>query len=166
MKKLFFLFAATVLMTFSVIAGVNITKVDKVAPTDEMFMDMAVTAAKKAIKEAGTPCGAVIILNGAWRSTGIPSGTQTAEEVAISKSRLNSLRNATVFTVNEPTTKAYIAICEAGADAVYFVNPRDVVVAAGIYPADAYNDEAIPADLKQVPMKSMPYSDAEALIKK
>ena len=67
MKKKFMLAVAAVLVgVFAITAGVNITKVDKVSPNDEMFMDMAVSVAKTAKK----PIGAVVVLNGALRSQG------------------------------------------------------------------------------------------------
>ena len=49
MKKKFMLAVAAVFVgVFAITAGVNITKVDKVSPNDEMFMDMAVSVAKTA----------------------------------------------------------------------------------------------------------------------
>lgn len=164
MKKLF-TFLATALAATMVWAGVNITLVDKVAPTDEIFMDMAVTAAKRAQSEnGGKPIGAVVILNGAWRSTGLPAGDKTAEEVAFEKSRRQTLHNATVYTVHEPTTRAYNALNAAGAEAIYFVNDRDEAVAAGIYPASAYNDALIDTTVAQVKLIRIPYDDAAALL--
>lgn len=167
MKKVLLIFALIISMaTTTAFAGVPITKVDKVAPTDEMFMDMAVTAAKKARAEGKKACGAVVILNGAWRSTGIPADGKTAEHVAFEKARRQTLRNATIYTVNEPTTETYNLLCQAGAEAIFFVNPREAVVAAGIYPADAYDDSKIDSELTPVPMTCLPYADAQALIKK
>lgn len=167
MKKLFALFFAAVLSLSTIaFAGVEITKVDKAKPTDEMFMDMAVVAAKKSVAAKGIPAGAVIILNGAWRATGLPSGTKSPEEDAFSKARRQTLKNATVYTVNEPTTETINFLNSLGVEAVYFVNPRDAVIAAGIYPAEAYNDEALDASLPQAPIICMPYADATALIKK
>ena len=50
MKKIIALIALIAMFAVnSANAGVPITKVDKVAPTDEIFMDMAGTAAKKAV---------------------------------------------------------------------------------------------------------------------
>jgi tRNA(Arg) A34 adenosine deaminase TadA len=167
MKKLFII-AALVLAVLcgTAIAEVPITTVDKVEPTDEMFMDMATTAAKKSIAEEGLPCGAVVILNGAWRSTGTAAeGGSSAEENAIAKSRRQSLKNASIYTVNEPTTAAYNTICRYGVDAVYFVNSRDKVVAKGIYPASAYDDSKIDTTLTLVPLKQIKYAEAESLVK-
>lgn len=164
MKKILSLFALIALVCCAATAAVPITKVDKIAPTDEVFMDMAVTAAKKAVSGGQAPCGAVIILNGAWRATGTPSGTTTAEQNAAAKSRLQSLTNATVYTTVEPTTEAYMDLCRLGADAVFFVVGRDNAVKMGIYPADAYDDAKIPADFKTIPLKQMPYDEATELV--
>lgn len=166
MKRIILLIAATLSLTLSSIAGVPITKVDKVEPTDAIFMDMAVTAAKKSISEKGKPCGAVIILNKAWRSTGIPTADKTAELVAFEKSRRQTLKNAVIYTVNEPTTDTYITLCEAGVEAIYFANPREAVIAAGIYPASAYDDSKISPDLIQAPLNCMTDPEAASLIKK
>lgn len=165
MKKIALILMAAI-VAVGTFAGVNITKVDKVAPTDEMFIDMAVTAAKKSKAETGVASGAVVILNGAWRSTGIPADGKTAEKVAFEKSRRQTLKNATVYTLNEPTTETYNMLNNLGVEAIYFVNPREAVVAAGIYPASAYNDEAIDTSISQAPMTCLPYADGEALLKK
>lgn len=165
MKKLFVFAAVICAVVLSTLAGVPITKVDKIAPTDEIFMDMATTAASKSIQSKGLPCGAVIILNGAWIATGTPTANATAEQNAIAKSGRTSLANASIYTINEPTTEAYNDICRFGADAVYFVNPREVVIAKGIYPASAYDDSKIDSTLTQVPLRQMSYPDATALLK-
>ena len=114
MKKKFMLAVAAVLVgVFAITAGVNITKVDKVSPNDEMFMDMAVSVAKTAKK----PIGAVVVLNGALRSQGTATATGTAEENAIKSSRRKSLYGGSIYTIIQPTTEAYNAICRSGADA-------------------------------------------------
>lgn len=146
-------------------AGVPITTVDRVEPTDEIFMDMAVTAAKTSIANKGKADGAVIILNGAWRSTGMPTDTDTPEENAIIKSRLDDLANATVYTVCEPTAAAINAIRAKGADAVYFVCPREQAIAAGVYTAADYDDSKIDSSLPEVPLRRMNYDDATELVK-
>ncbi len=71
-----------------------------------------------------------------------------------------------VYVVNEPVTADYIALCKLGADAIYFVNGRDAVVAAGIVPASEYDDSKIPESVTRVPMKSMEYPDAQKLVGK
>jgi deoxycytidylate deaminase len=116
------------------------------------------------VENGGARCGAVVILNGAWRSTGLPSDTITAEENAIAKSRRKTLANATIYTINEPTTQAYNAICRAGADAIYFVNSREVVIEKGIYPAEAYNDDEIDTEVTQVPLNQIPFEEASKFI--
>lgn len=165
MKKFIMLMAAAVTVAATAFAGVKITKYDRVEPTDEMFMDMAVMKAQKAVREGGKPCGAVIILNGAWRADGEAKGGKTAEIVAFESSRLSDLQNANVYTVNEPTTETYNALVEAKVNAIYFSNPREAVIAAGIYPASAYDDSKAVTDAS-VPMNQLPYDDAQALLKK
>jgi tRNA(Arg) A34 adenosine deaminase TadA len=165
MKKICLMFAMiAALFSSNAFAEVNITKVDRINPTDEVFMDMALTAARNSVENGGARCGAVVILNGAWRSTGLPSDTITAEENAIAKSRRKTLSNATIYTINEPTTQAYNAICRAGADAIYFVNSRDVVIEKGIYPAEAYNDDEIDTEVTQVPLNQIPFEEASKFI--
>jgi deoxycytidylate deaminase len=166
MKKLLLLAAVIVtVLCGTALAGVPITTVDKVEPTDEMFMDMATTAARKSIADGGLPCGAVVILNGAWRSTGTAADTLTAEENAIAKSRRQSLKNAVIYTINEPTVKAYNTICRYGVDAVYFVNSRQDVIAKGIYTEADYDDSQIDSTLTLVPLKQVSYNDAAQLLK-
>ena len=72
---------------------------------------------------------------------------------------------AVIYTVNEPTVEAYNAICKAGADAVYFVNPKEKVIAAGVQPAEAYDESKLDTSLTQVPMKQMDYEDASDLLR-
>lgn len=165
MKRIIATLALVIALAANAVAGLPITKVDKVEPTQEIFMDMAVTAASASKAKKGLPCGAVIILNNAWRSTGKAADGITAEQDAVAKARLSSLANAVVFTVNEPITEAYNDLCHFGAEAIYFVNPREKVIAAGIYPASAYDDSKIDSTVKAVPMTQMSFADAEALIK-
>ncbi|MDE6097743.1 MAG: hypothetical protein K2L80_04695 [Muribaculaceae bacterium] len=140
-------------------AQVQITKVDKIQPNEGIFMDMAVSAAKTSVADNGLPCGAVVILNGAWRSTGIPSNEISAEQTAINKSRAKSLANASIFTMVQPTAAACKAILESGAPAVYFAIPANVAIAAGIYPASAY--EGAPALPKLI---QLDFADADAVV--
>ena len=165
MKKIFTLVIAAILGLGMNASALDITTVDKVEPTDEMFMDMAVTAAKKSIASNSPAAGAVIILNGAWRATGTPEGDKTAEEVAYSRSRLSKLANAKVYTIDEPTTAIVNFLNSLGVEAIYFANPREVVIAAGIYPASAYDDSALDTSVKQAPMYRLPFAEAEALLK-
>lgn len=141
-------------------AQVQITKVDKIQPTDEVFMDMAVTAAKTSVGDQGLPCGAVVILNGAWRSAGMQTNEVTAEQAAINKSRLSKLANASIYTVVQPVAKACEAIAKSGADAVYFTIPAADAIAAGIYPADAYEG----ADKAGVKLVQIPFAEANDVV--
>ena len=148
-----------------VIAGIPITKVDKIDPTEEIYMDMACTAASKSVASKGKPCGAVVILNRAWKGSGTATADATAEQNAIAASRLPDLELADVYTICEPTTEAYNDMCRMGAQNCYFVIPRDVVVAKGIYPAEAYDDSKIDPSLTPVPLKQMDFPEAQKLIK-
>lgn len=165
MRKIITLMALMIVAVFATNAQVTITKVDKVVPTDQIFMDMAVTAGGKSLAAGNVPCGAVVILNNAWRSTGIPGDNITAEENAIAKSRLSNLANATIYTIVEPTTEVYNTINSLGANAIYFVVGRDQAVALGIYPASAY-DESKVAEGASVPMKQMAFDEATQLVAK
>lgn len=164
MKKVIFLAMMFVAIAGAVVAQVSITKVDKVEVTDQLFMDMAVSQAQDNVAAGEKPCGAVVILNGALRSAGKSSTVSTAEESAIAKSRKKNLANAVIYTVNEPTVAAYNAICKAGADAVYFVNSRDAVIAAGVYTAEDYDSTKVDSSLKAVPMTCITYSDAVTVL--
>lgn len=164
MKKiiLFFAILATSVSSF---AQVNITKVDKVKPNDEIFMEMAVTAAQKAKADGLKPGGAVVILNGAWRSTGLPMDGMTPEENAISKSRRSNLNNASIYTINQPTSAALNAIMASGADAIYFVNSAEDVIAAGIYTEEDYDASALDSNLTPTPTFQIIYAPASDIIK-
>lgn len=164
MKKLLFISALLIAIVCGSAAALTITKVDKVNPNDDEWIDMALTAAKSNVSEGGKPCGAVVVLNGALRSVG-RANAKTAEENAIATSRRKKLNDAVIYTVNEPTTEAYNAICRAGADAVVFVNSRDEVIAKGIYPAEAYDDAAIDSSLTPVPMNQISYPEAATFLK-
>lgn len=161
MKKLIKMLFAAALFAAAPAASAQavITNVDKIQPNEQVFMDMAVSAAKTSVADDGLPCGAVVILNGAWRSTGMPSNEQSAEQVAINKSRSKSLANAQIYTVVQPTSAACKAIAAAGTGAVYFAVPAADAIAAGIYKASDYEggDDS-------VKMTQVPYSDADALV--
>lgn len=165
MKKVItLLMVITLLVSGYAMAELPITKVDKVNPNDEIFMDMALTSAKASVGEGGLPCGAVVILNGALRSAGQPTEVATAEETAIAMSRRKKLSFGVIYTINEPTSQAYNAICRSGVEKVYFVNPKEVVIAKGIYPAEAYEESKIDTTLVKVPMNCMDFSEAERFI--
>lgn len=133
-------------------AQVEITKTDKIQPDQQVFMDMAVSAAKTSVADQGLPCGAVVILNGAWRSTGMPSGEQSAEETAIRKSRTKSLSNAQLYTVVQPTATVMKAIADAGIPTVYYSVAAAEAIAAGIHSAKDYEGAAESINLVQVPL--------------
>lgn len=165
MKRLTIALSAMLLSVAS-FAQVEITKVDKVKPTDEIFMEMAVTAAQKSVADGHKPEGAVVILNGAWRSTGLPVDGKTPEVNAIEKSRSTSLSGASIYTINQPTTAAMNAMKAANVDAVYFVNPAADVIAAGIYTEDDYNADNLNSDGPIVESYQIVYAPASKLIKK
>lgn len=166
MKKIMFLLVAVATLVSNVMfAAVPISKNDKISPVDEIWMDMAVTVAKVNVEEGGIPCGSVVVFNGKLQSSGQATEKATSVETAIATSKLMTLENAVIYTVNEPTAEAYNAICKAKADAVYFVNPKEKVIAAGVQLADAYDESKLDSTLTQVPVKQMDYADAAALIK-
>lgn len=166
MKRIFSALFALMCISIAmpVMAQVSITKVDKIAPDDMVWMDMAVEAAKTNVKQGGEASGAVIILNGAFRCQGRANAEGTAESNAFLKSRLNSLKNAKVYTVNEPTTATYVLLSRLGVEEVIFVNGRDAVVKAGLATAEEYTD-AFPADVKPAPIKSIEFPEATNLLK-
>lgn len=164
-KVLFLLVAVAILFSSTMFAAVPISKNDKISPVDEIWMDMAVTVAKVNVEEGGIPCGSVVVLNGKLQSTGQATEKATSVETAIATSKLRTLENAVIYTLNEPTAEAYNAICKAKADAVYFVNPKEKVIAAGAQSADAYDESKLDSTLTQVPVKQMDYADAAALLK-
>lgn len=164
MKRILLTLSAAA-MALAAAAQVNITKVDKVQPTDEIFMDMAVTAASQA-KASGLPAsGAVIILNGAWKATGTPEGGLTPEENAIQKTHSARLTGARIYTVNQPTAAALNAIMRTGIETVYFVNSSADAVAAGIYPVEAYDAASLDSSLRPVPAYQLSYPPAAAIIR-
>lgn len=165
MKKSLLILSLLIAMIAGTATALTITKVDKVNPNDDEWIDMALTAAKSNVDEGGKPCGAVVVLNGALRSVGRANAKATAEEVAISTSRRKKLSNAVIYTVNEPTTEAYNAICRSGAEAVVFVNSREDVIAKGVYPAEAYNDSQLDSTLTQVPISQISYPEATTFLK-
>lgn len=166
MKKVVFLFLVmTLFIVGTILAGIPISKDDKVSPVDEIWMDMAVDVAKENVKSGGIPCGTVIIFNGAFKSSGDPTEKTSSVEPAIAMTRMTSLANAVIYTVNEPTIEAYNMICKFGADAVYFVNPKANVIAAGVQPSEAYDESKLDSTLTQVPMRQISYADAEELLK-
>ena len=166
MKKIFTLILSGLLALGMTIHAIDITKVDRVEPTDEMFMDMATTAARQSISSGGPASGAVIILNGAWRSTGTPGDGRTAEQNAYMRSRLDQLNQANIYTINEPTTEIVNFLNSLHVNAIYFVNGRDAVVAAGIYPASAYDDSKLDKSGYMAKMWQLTFPEAVELLGK
>ena len=166
MKKVFFaVVAMAIFVTGTMMASVEISKREKVSPVDEIWMDMAVTVAKVNVEEGGVPCGSVVVLNGRLQSSGQATEKATSVETAIAMSKMKTLRNAKIYTVNEPTIEAYNAACKAKVDAIYFVNPKEKVIAAGVQPVEAYDESKIDSTLTAIPVIQMDYEDAVMLLK-
>ena len=166
MKKVIFaVMSMTIFVTSTMMASVEISKREKASPVDEIWMDMAVTVAKVNVEEGGIPCGSVVVLNGRLQSSGQATEKATSVETSIAMSKMKTLRNAKIYTVNEPTIEAYNAACKAKVDAIYFVNTKDKVIAAGIQPAGAYDESKIDSALIAIPIIQMDYEDAAELLK-
>lgn len=165
MKKVFLILTILSIFTTSLFAGINISKDDKISPIDAIWMDMAVGIARDNVNEGGIPCGSVIVFNGALKSVGTATEKATSIETAIATSKLATLENAVIYTVNEPTSEAYNAICRAGADAVYFVNSKKDVIDAKIQSAKAYDESKLDSSLRQVTVIKMGFPDAAELLK-
>lgn len=165
MKKVFLILTILSIFTTSLFAGINISKDDKISPIDAIWMDMAVGIARDNVNEGGIPCGSVIVFNGALKSVGTATEKATSIETAIATSKLATLENAVIYTVNEPTSEAYNAICRAGADAVYFVNSKKDVIDAKIQSANAYDETKLDTTLRQVTVIKMEFPDAAELLK-
>lgn len=163
MKKVILITILSIFAT-SLFAGINISKDDKFSPIDAIWMDMAVGVARDNVNEGGIPCGSVVVFNGALKSVGTATEKATSIETAIATSKLATLENAVIYTVNEPTSEAYNAICRAGADAVYFVNSKKDVIDAKVQSADAYDESKLDTTLRQVTVIKMDYPDATELL--
>lgn len=165
MKRLLISLSVAVAAIFASVTAkseVPITLVDKITPTDMIFMDMATEAAKASIARKGAPQGVVIILNNAFKASG--KGAAAVEQ-AYKKSGLTTLNGASVYAVNQPSTEDFIFLSQVGVKTIYFVNGKDKVIAAGILPASAYADSEIPASVKPAELKAIEYPDAQALVK-
>jgi deoxycytidylate deaminase len=134
----------------------------KPSTRDEMFIDMAVTAARKALNDGNAPAGAVIVANGAWRATGIPSAAASAEENAIADLRNVDPAKATVYTLNYPSAAALAAIARAKIPTVVYVNTQQQLISANIAaPADFGSDPSISFSITLIQSDN---ADAKALI--
>ena len=163
MQKILLFLALFMAMTAT--AQVEISKTERANPDDDVFMDMAVSVAQTSVAQGYKHCGAVVILNGAWRASGMPVGGKTAEQDALARTRRTTVPGAAVYTVNEPTTEALDAMRAAQVSTVYYVNPREDVVAAGVYDADAYAPSQR-EDLPQIKVVRIDYAPARALVGK
>ncbi|MEE0980021.1 MAG: hypothetical protein UH625_11535 [Muribaculaceae bacterium] len=161
----FLLLAGAASACISAHGEIPVSKVERYSPTDMVFLDMATDAAKENKSRGLSPQGAILTMNGEFRSSGRATGDVSAEMTAFKKSRLNSLAGVTVYTVNEPDTKTYIFLCEKGAEKIYFVNDRASVIKAGLAAAGDYDDTLIPESVKMVPMFQIEFPDAAALLK-
>lgn len=162
MKKIFAIIAAAAI-SLGAAAQVQISKVEKVTPNDEIFMDMAVSAAQNAVASGQKANGAVLVLNGAWKATGLPGASNSPETDAIAKTKRATVPGAIIFTVNQPTPKAINAMADAGVEAVYFVNSADAAVAAGIYKKSDYDGSIKPDAI--IAVMQMTYPAASNLLK-
>lgn len=159
------LFATAAVVTPSVKAEIPVSRVEQYSPTDMVFLDMATEAAKENQSRGQQPNGAVIVVNGEFRSSGRSTASSSAEETAFKKSRLSTLKGATLYTVNEPTAAIYKFLCENGIDKIYFVNGKDAVIKAGIATSADYNSSSLPSSLTFAPMFQIEFPDAALLLK-
>lgn len=166
MKKKLYIFAALLATIFSVSfnasAVLPISKVGMIMPDDMVYIDMATSAAKSAVASGDKADGAVIIKN----SAPVATAGATAVSNAIDKAGVAALKDAVIYTVNQPQITDLVTLSKSGAKTIYFVNGADRVVAAGIYPAEAYDETAIPAGHTITPMIQLEYPDAQKLLDK
>lgn len=170
MKKKLYIFAAIVAIMFSVsfnaAAVLPISKVGMIMPDDMVYIDMATSAAKSAVSAGEKADGAVIIKNSAPVATAGATAGSTAVNNAIDKAGAASLKDAVIYTVNQPQITDLVNISKSGVKTIYFVNGADRVIAAGVYLAGAYDETAIPAGLTITPMIQLEYPDAQKLLDK
>ncbi len=161
-KVLFFLMAVCAMVAAPMTnAQVTITKLDRVAPTDEMYMDMAVSLAK----DSKNGDGAVVILNNAPHATGAATASKSATETALGLVRTKSLKFAKVYVVYEPTSSDINKLAAFKTGEVYFVNSREDAIKAGVHSAEDYDESKIAADLTAPKLNQMDYAPAAALVK-
>ena len=165
MKKIIALIL--VLISFNgLFADITISKDDKFVPDESMvWMGMAVDEAHDNVDAKGLPCASVLVYNKSFRSLGVTTEKATSIETAIAMSRLSSLENTDIYTVNEPTSEEYNAICKAGADVVYFANPKEEVIKAGVYTAEDYDEAKIDTTIRQVTIVQVDCDVAKDLLK-
>lgn len=137
--RLYAIIAGLMLMTgLTAQAAVTVNRAAKLDEGQQVYIDMAVSAAKTSVAEGDLPTGAVVILGGAWRGTGTAMDGRGAEASAIAKARTKTLGNATLYTMIQPTAAACAEITKAGIQQVYFVIDADQAVKAGINKASDY----------------------------
>lgn len=146
--------------TVSATAGVTVDRAAKLADGQQVYIDMAVSAAKTSVAEGSMPTGAVVILGGAWRGTGTAMDGRGAEATAIAKARTKTLGNAALYTMIQPTSAACIDIANSGIQQVFFIIPADQAVKAGIYRQADYD---APANVN-LKMTQLPYPAAQQVI--
>lgn len=132
-------------------------------PADVAFLDMAAEMAQMAVEQGDAPGGTAIILNGAFHSAGHGA---TPELDALRNAHSPSLANAVVYTVNEPVTEAWVELSRRGVAQIYYANPREDVIAAGIYHEADYDESAIPSGVNLAPKKELAHPGAAALIER
>ncbi len=147
-------------------AKLPVTKVVNPTPAEMVGIDMATDVAKKSVAAGNGPWGAVIVLNGQVKGSGSSADGSSAEANAMKAAGLQSLKGTTVFTVNQPADDVYQMLSESGVDGIYFVNGSDAVVGAGLLPASAYDESALEGKSGLAPLKSIPFPEAQRLLKK
>lgn len=160
MKKLAIFAVIASMFATAATAQVTITKRDKVQPDMMMFIDMALTAAKN--EKAAD--GVALIQYGAPKTFAAGTSAKEAAIEAIAKTGKKKLEGYVFFCVNEPSTAAYNAICQAGAEAVFFVNDREEVAKTSL--GYVYDDEKVDPEVEKVPLNKIDFDEAAAYIKK
>ncbi|MDE6351736.1 MAG: hypothetical protein K2K88_01140 [Muribaculaceae bacterium] len=168
MKKSIYAWAFAIVAVFATQfhadAVLPITKVGMIMPDNMVYIDMATNAAKNSVSKGGKADGAVIISNSKSVTTGESSAQSSAVANAIKKAGENEVKGSTVYTINQPQISDLVNLSKLGAKTIYFVNGADNVVNGGVYPAQAYDETAIPAGLTLTPMVQLEYPDAQKLV--
>ena len=141
-------------------AQVTITKRDKVEPDMMIWISAALSAAKN----EKAPDGVALIQYNAPKAFAAGTATNEAAIEAIAKTGKKKLEGYVFFCVNEPSTAAYNAICQAGAEAVFFVNSRDEVAKTSL--GYVYDDSKVDESVAKVPLNKIDFDEAAAYIKK
>lgn len=141
-------------------AGVTVNRAPKLDANQQVYIDMAVSAAKTSVAEGDMPTGAVVILGGAWRGTGTAMDGRGAEATAIAKARTKTLGNATLYTMIQPTSAACAEIAKSGIQQVYFVIDADQAIKAGIHKASDFT----PAADVNLTLTQLPYPAAQKVV--